>query len=390
MRDVDGNEYVDYVLAYGPLILGHAPHVVVEAIKEQAVKGTIFGVGYEEEYLLAEELTEIIPCCDQVRFSNSGSEALHFTMRLARAYTGRRRIIKFEGHYHGWLDDQFVNVKPDTQSHLSPNIEIRLETAGQPPDAAENLVILPWNDLNAVEKVLISRAGEIAAIILEPVMFYNGGILPEKGYLEGLRRLTEEHGVLLIFDEVVTGFRLALGGAQEYFGVVPDLCVFAKGFAAGLPLAGLGGKRRIMELVADNTVPQMGTYNGNPLAVAGALAAIREVKRNGGAAIKRMVERGKTLSAGLRSLFDDIGAPFSINGCESVFSLISPGITPRSCRDVSAVDHETIGRFHRAMLEHGVLFMGRGIFMLSAAHTEEDIDLTLAAAKSALADLGFK
>ena len=276
LRDVDGNEYIDYVLAYGPLVLGHAPAPVIEAVRAQAARGTMFGLGLEAEYLLAEELVGLMPCCDLVRFANSGTEALHFVMRLARAYTGRPKIIKFEGHYHGWLDDQYVSVKPGPEAAAGQGA---LETPGQPADAAENLIILPWNDLAVVEEVLAARAAEAAAVILEPVPFYHGAIPPEEGYLAGLRRLTEKYGVLLIFDEVVTGFRLALGGAQEYFGVTPDLCVMAKGFAAGLPLAALGGRRAIMDLIADNTVPHMGTYNGNALAVAGALAAIRELKK---------------------------------------------------------------------------------------------------------------
>ena len=310
--DLDGNEYIDYVLAYGPLVLGHAPEPVITAVRNQLEKGTMFGMGFEEEYLLAEEVVRAVPCCDLVRFTNSGTESLHFLLRLARAFTGREKVVKFEGHYHGWTDDIFISVKPS--ANFGPEkapIPLR-ESPGQPSDAPDNLIILPWNDLKIVEDTLSKRGHEIAAVILEPVMFYHGGIPPEEGYLQELRDLTERYHILFIFDEIVTGFRLALGGAQEYFGVVPDLCALAKGFAAGLPLAGFGGRHNIMELVADNRVPHMGTYNTNPLAVVGALAALRELARNDCAALKSMSLRGRELKTGLTALIEKTGAPFSI------------------------------------------------------------------------------
>ena len=382
--DVDGNEYIDYVLGYGPLILGHAPEPIIEAIQRQVSRGTLFGTGFEEEYLLAEELVRLVPCADLVRFCNSGSEALQFVLRLARAYTGRNKIIKFEGHYHGWTDEIFISVKPTPPMGLPHSPWKKREVAGQPEDAARNLIILPWNDLEIIEKTLIQSPQEIAAIILEPVMFYHGGILPKKGYLEGLRALADHYRVVLIFDEVVTGFRLALGGAQEYFGVVPDLCAFAKGFAAGLPMAAFGGKRKIMDLVASNAVPHMGTYNGNALCVAGALAAVRELTKDDGKAIKRMIALGAKLKEGLNRIFADTGHPIRAVGCDSIFSVISPPSEMRNYRDTLNLDFQIMQRFYNDMMAQGVWFMGRGNFMLSAAHTEEDINQTLSAADRVL------
>jgi glutamate-1-semialdehyde 2,1-aminomutase len=387
--DLDGNEYIDYVLAYGPLILGHAPEPVVNSICRQLEKGTMFGTCFEEEFLLAEEVVKAVPCCDLVRFTNSGTEALHFLLRLARAFTGREKIVKFEGHYHGWTDDIFISVKPiyDLGSKKDPG-PLR-ESPGQPSDSAKNLIILPWNDLNIVEEQLSKHKDEIAAVILEPAMFYHGAIPPEEGYLHSLRSLTERYDILLIFDEIVTGFRLALGGGQEHFGVVPDLCALAKGFAAGLPLAGFGGRQDIMKLVASNRVPHMGTYNTNPIAVVGALAAIRELKRNDCAAMKAMFLRGKELRDGFCSLLEKTKAPFSINGFDSIFSIISPKLKPTNYRDTLSYDLDLMGKLHNALLKRGVMIMGRGTIMMSAAHTKEDVRLTLIAAQKALQELGY-
>lgn len=382
--DVDGNEYIDYVLAYGPLVLGHAPDVVMEAVRAQLDKGTMFGTGIEEEVLLAEEVVSCVPCVELMRFSNSGSEALHFALRLARAFTGRDKVIKFEGHYHGWLDTIFVSVNPTPPIGLPDAQWKRREVPGQPRDAAENLVVLPWNDIEVVRNVLRRHGDEVAAIILEPVMFYHGGILPRKGYLEGLRELADRYDVVLIFDEVVTGFRLDLGGAQEYFGVTPDLCVFAKGFGAGLPIAGFGGRREIMELVASSTVPHMGTYNANPLSVIGALAALQELGRDNRKALKHMARLGARLRDGFDSLFEETGQPMKTVGCSPIFSVISPALDLVNYRDSLKLDFKIMHRFHKEMMMKGIWFMGRGNFMLSAAHTYENVDRTLESARKTL------
>ena len=379
--DIDGNEYIDYVIAYGPLVLGHCPKVVTEAVSAQLTKGTMFGASCELEFLVSEKVTELVPCIDLVRFTCSGSEAIHFVLRLARAYTGRPKVIKFEGHFHGWYDNIFVSVKPSPPMGL-PNAPWAMrQTPGQPENVVENLIVLPWNDLQAVERTLKSQGHEIAAIIMEPIMFSNGGIGPQEGYLADLRELTSAYGVVLIFDEIVTGFRLALGGAQEYFGVSPDLCVFGKGFAAGYPISGFGGRSEIMELVATNRVPHMGTFNSNPLCLAAALATLKELSKDNGRIMRYISEMGARLRSSLDGLFEEHSFPMKAVGADPIFTLISPVLDLRDYRDFLRLEFDVIHRFHREMLDEGVCFMRRGIMMLSAAHTEEDIKQTLQAAE---------
>jgi glutamate-1-semialdehyde 2,1-aminomutase len=344
----------------------------------------MFGTTFEGEYLLAEEVVKAVPCADLVRFCNSGTESIQTVLRLARAFTGRDKIVKFEGHFHGWADNMFISVKPQPPMGPPQRPWAKREVLGQPEDAAANIILLPWNNLEILETTLKQEGHQIAAVICEPVMFSNSGILPQPGFLEGLQEATARHGVILIFDEVVTGFRLALGGAQEYFGVNPDLCVFAKGFAAGLPMAGFGGRKEIMDLVAKNIMPAMGTYNGNPLCIVGALAALRELARDDGAVISRINQTGRKLKDGLNQLFKEMKQPLKTVGCDSIFCLISPDLELTNYRDTLALNQTTLTRFHKEMMNQGVWYMGRGNFMLSAAHTDEDVAETLSRARHIL------
>jgi glutamate-1-semialdehyde 2,1-aminomutase len=382
--DLDGNEYIDYMLAYGPLILGHSPESVNDAVIAQLTKGTMFGASCELEFLVSEEVARVVPCIDLVRFTNSGSEAIQFVLRLARAYTGREKVIKFEGHYHGWMDNIFVSHKPVLPMGL-PNAPWKIrETPGQPESATKDLIVLPWNNLTIVEGTLKNYGHEIAGIVMEPIMFNNGGIVPQEGYLAGVRELTRKYGVVLIFDEIVTGFRLALGGAQEYFGVVPDLCVFGKGFAAGYPISGFGGRREIMEFVATNEVPHMGTFNSNPLCLAAALATLRELSKDNGRVMRYISQIGAKLRTGLNSLFEKYSFPMKAVGADPIFVLNSPVLNLRDYRDFLKLDFTFIHRFHQEMLNRGILFMRRGNMMLSAAHNEEDVEQTLDAAEQVI------
>jgi glutamate-1-semialdehyde 2,1-aminomutase len=378
--DLDGNEYIDYVIAYGPLILGHCPQVLVEAVQDQLAKGTTFGAGCELEFLVSEKVAQLVPCIDLVRFTCSGSEAVHFVLRLARAYTGRAKVVKFEGHFHGWYDNIYVSVSPSPPMG-PPDAPWTMRGAqGQPENVVENLITLPWNDLNAVERTLREEGHEIAAVIAEPIMFSNGGIGPAEEYLNDLRELTRRHGVVLIFDEIVTGFRLALGGAQEYFGVTPDLCVFGKGFAGGYPISGFGGSREIMELVATNEVPHMGTFNSNPLCLAAALATLEELSRDDGRVMRYISDIGSKLRSGLNDLFRRSGFPMSADGSDPIFVLNSPVLELNDYRDFLKVDSDSVQRFHQMMFDEGIWFMRRGNMMLSAAHTDADVEETLEAA----------
>lgn len=388
--DLDGNEYIDYVLGYGPLILGHCPKIVNDAVISQLAKGTMFGASCELEFMVSEKVASMVPCIDLVRFTNSGTEALHFVLRLARAYTGREKVIKFEGHYHGWTDSMFISVHPSPPMGLPNAPWKKRQTPGQPENAGDNLILLSWNDLGAVEKSLKNRGHEIAAIIMEPIMFNSGGIYPQEGYLAGVRELTTEYGIVLIFDEVVTGFRMALGGAQEYLGVTPDLCVFAKGFAAGYPIAGFGGRREIMNLVATNEVPHMGTYNSNTLCLAAALATLEEHLKDNGQVIRHITQMGTKLGEGLNRLFEEHGVPMKANRPGPIFTIHSPVMEVRSYRDYMKLDFDFLRCFHKEMLEKGVWFMQRMNIMLSAAHEEKDIVETLDAAEWVIKRLGYE
>jgi len=382
--DIDGNEYIDLLCAYGPLILGHANQIVNDAVIAQIPKGTTYGASCELEYMAAEGVVKLVPCIDLVRFSCSGSEANHNCVRLARAYAGRDKIVKFEGHFHGTIDDLYISVKPSPPIGL-PHAPWKMrQTPGQPENVTDNIIILTWNDLDILEKTLKHSAHEIAAVIMEPVMCNNGGILPQEGYLAGVRELTKKYEVLLIFDEVITGFRLALGGSQEHFGVIPDLCVFAKAVGNGYPVSGCGGRRDIMELIASNEVPQYGTYNATPLSLAAVVATLRELSKDNGKAIRHASEIGAKIRAGLSNLFQKYDFPMKAEGFDTCFVLVSPVVELRNYRDFLKLDFNVIHRFHAEMMSRGVLYMQRGNMMTSAAHTEEDVAQTLEAAEQVI------
>jgi glutamate-1-semialdehyde 2,1-aminomutase len=258
--DVDGNQYIDYALAFGPCILGHNPPVVQKAILDTLKHGQVFGGQHEKELELAKLICEVVPCAEMVRFSMSGSEANHAAFRVARTFTGRTKIVKFEGHYHGWYDNEYFSFKPSLEeagSRESP--QAVLMSKGMAASGLEDVIVLPWNDLETLEKCFASHAFEIAAVITEPIMYNCGGILPLPGYLEGMRELCSRYGVLLILDEVITGFRVALGGAQQLFKITPDLATFAKAIAGGVQISALAGKREIMSLFAHGETTHAGT-----------------------------------------------------------------------------------------------------------------------------------
>ena len=270
LYDVDGNEYIDYVLGFGPMLLGYCPPAVDRAVAEQLRRGSHFSAPTEDLKRLSQRLVEIIPSAELVAYQNSGTEVVMYALRLARAYTGKYKIVKFEGQYHGWSDEEKVSIDASCVEELGDRENPRkiLHTKGQRLSSAEDLIVLPWNDLPALERTLAARGGEIAAVLMEPCMCDSGPILPKPGYLEGVREVTRKYGVLLIFDEVITGFRLALGGAQAYYGVTPDLSTFAKAIASGYPFGAVVGRREVMAC----GVPASGTFNGNPIGVAAALA----------------------------------------------------------------------------------------------------------------------
>lgn len=386
LYDVDGNEYIDYVLGFGPMLLGYANPAVDAAVKSQIDKGSHFSAPTESLKDLAKRLTEIIPSAEAVCFQNSGTEVVMYALRLARAYTGKYKIIKFEGQYHGWSDEEKVSIDARSVEELGdyekPN-KI-MNTKGQKPSSADELFVLPWNDLDILEKYLKKYSDQIAAVIMEPIMCDSGPILPKKGYLEGVRELTKKYGVLLIFDEVITGFRVSLGGAQGYYGVTPDISTFAKAIANGYPFGAVAGKKKIMEC----GIHASGTFNGNPIGTAAALATINELSKPG--VYKKLDHLGQMLEDGFKSLGKKYNVKIYARHIGSIFILFF-GFTedPDGFRDwLTKADIPFYERFIEKCEQYGIRFTDRrGREYLSVAHTEDDVKRTLDVAEVVLKEL---
>jgi glutamate-1-semialdehyde 2,1-aminomutase len=379
VTDVDQNTYIDYGLAWGPLILGHTPTAVVDAVGRQIRRGFTFGAQHDLEYAVAERLTSVIPCADAVCFATSGTEIVQVALRLARAATGRRVVLKFEGHYHGWSDGVLVSYHPTAEqiaaSHGAP-IPVSL---GQLP--SEDVLVAEWNDCAAIEQIFAERGDEIAAVICEPILCNSGCIPPDPGFLERLRALTHDRGAALIFDEVITGFRVHLQGAQGMYGVEPDLATYAKAIGAGTALSALAGSARYMDLIASGRVVHAGTLNGNPIALAAAQAALDILMRDDGAVYGPLLARGERLRAGLETALRSAGCQVLTSGVGSVFQLSFMPRRARHYRDTLAADAMRYSDFAIGMLDEGILLPHDGRWYLSTAHTEADVDFTLSAAQ---------
>ncbi len=381
--DVEGNGYIDYCLAYGPLILGHAPEEVKEAIKEQLERGWLFGTPHEGEIKLAEKIIALYPSIEMVRFVNSGSEATMAGIRLARGFSGRDKIIKIEGGFHGAHDGVLVKAGSGATTFGIP------DSRGIPPDLVKNTLQVPFNDITALSTILEANAGEVAAVIMEPVMGNVGPIPPEDKYLEDVRRLTKEHDVLLIFDEVITGFRLALGGAQEYYGVIPDITILGKIAGGGFPIGIFGASRAIMELVAPvGGVYQAGTFSGNPVSITAGIKTIEILEREN--ALPRINALGDRMRAALTDTIHDSGAGVEayVSGVGSMFKIFfSPsGNAVRNYSDALMCDKNRYMRLFHKMLSSGV-FLPPSQFetnFISLAHSEEDIETTIEAYKESI------
>lgn len=378
--DVDGNQYLDFVLAFGPPILGYAPEVINDAVSAQLARGLTFGAQHRGEAELAELIVNAVPGAEQAIFSMSGSEAIAVALRIARTHTGRTKVVKFEGHYHGWLDTIFASVGVDSSRSGSPDRPATVpQTAGIPPGAMSDLIVAPWNDVEAVTAIFDEHGSDIAALILEPLNVNGGVIAPQPGFLEAMRELTRRHGALLVFDEIITGFRLALGGAQEFYGVRADLAVFAKALAGGVAISAVTGSRDVLSVIAEKRMIHNGTFNGNPLAVSAGIATLRHLTADNGAIYRHFSELGDRMSAGFRAT----GA-LSVRNAGPIVSIwIGEPEEVRNVRDRVGTDFEALAQLSLRLLHRGI--HARTVWYLSAAHQAEHVDAAVAAMTEALA-----
>jgi glutamate-1-semialdehyde 2,1-aminomutase len=381
--DVSGKEYVDYLLGSGPMIIGHAHPEVVAVVQGQAAKGTTFFANNEHGIRLAAEIVDAVPCAEQVRFVSTGSEADLYAMRLARAYTKRDKILKFEGGYHGMSDYGLMSLAPKRAGNFPQPIP---DSAGIPKSIRDEILVAPFNDLETVSSLVREHKGDLAGIIVEPCQRL---IPPKPGFLEGLRKITQENGLVLIFDEVVTGFRFAYGGAQAYYGVTPDVCTLGKAIGGGFPLAAIAGRADIMahfdkgKVGEDAFMTQIGTLSGNPIAAAAGLKTLEILKRPG--AYQQIFKTGRALMDGYADILKRNRVKAQVIGAEPMFDIT---FTEREVRDYrSAMGEEApLKRCNQLLRERGVL-KSESKYYISTAHTEEDVRFTLDAFAASIGEL---
>jgi glutamate-1-semialdehyde 2,1-aminomutase len=385
VTDLDGNRYIDYVLGLGPVILGHRPEPVLDAVRRSLDRAILYGAQHETEAELAEQLVAALPCADVVTLHSSGSEAVHFAIRIARAWTGRSRIVKFDGHYHGWIDPLFANTPWTVPVERSPVAATHAVAGLQPP---VDVTVARWNALAELERAL-QDGPPAAAVLMEPIPCNFGTIWPEPGFMEGVQRACSEHGALLVFDEVLTGFRLGLGGAQELLGVVPDLAIFSKAVASGFPLAVVAGTSDAMAPATEGPVRAGGTFNGAPASVAAAAATVGELSARRDEIYPALERTGAALAATIRDAAAAVGAPLTVHQIGSVLQLFWDVRGPvRSYADAQRSDRARIAEVAGRLLEHGVHIPERGLLLLCAAHTDEHVASTGRAFRVVLEDMG--
>jgi len=381
--DVSGNEYIDYLLGSGPMVLGHAHPAVVSAVREQVERGTTFFATHEMAVRLAEEIVKAVPCAEKVRFLSSGTEATFYALRIARAYRGRPKVLKFEGGFHGMHDYGMMSVWPRSGQE-PPYPEPVPGSAGIPEPVGETVLVAPFNDLETATALIEKHHDELAGVILEP---FQRVIPPKPGFLQGLREATRHYGIPLIFDEIVTGFRFAYGGAQEYYGVVPDLCTLGKILAGGFPLSAVAGREDLMAVLdpaheeTDRFVPMIGTLNGNPISAVAGLATLRELQKPG--TYERLFAIGRRVREGLEAILRQAEVPAQVVGEDPLFEVFFTDEPIVDYRSTLKADRRKAQVFNRVLLEEGVL-RAPGKFYISLAHTEQDIAETLSAFERAV------
>lgn len=379
LYDVDGNEYIDYVCSWGPLILGHAHPAVIDAITRAAAKGTTYGATCEQEIELAQLICAAIPSIEKVRMVNSGTEATMSAVRLARAYTGRNKIVKFEGCYHGHADTFLIKAGSGLLTTGVPT------SPGVPGPVAELTLIAQYNDLESVKALFDQTGSDIAAVIVEPVPGNMGLVLPHKGFLQGLRQITEAHTSLLIFDEVITGFRLAYGAYQDIAGIWPDLTTLGKIIGGGLPVGAYGGKKEVMDLVSPRgNVYQAGTLSGNPLAMAAGVTTLTTLKHSD--CYSRLEQKSSSLVNQIRDVLKKRGLHYAVNRIGSMFTLFFTGREVVDYQSVMTCDTALFSKFYRELFQQGIYFPPSQYetCFVSSAHDDDDIDKTAHAVRIAL------
>jgi glutamate-1-semialdehyde 2,1-aminomutase len=381
LTDVDGREYIDYCLGYGPLILGHSRAEVTEAVRHQLVNGILFGTPSPQEVELAELICKRVPSAEMVRLVNTGAEATMSAIRVARGFTGRKRIVKFEGCYHGAHDSVLVKAGSGAATFGMP------DSLGVPEETAKNTLVVPYNNVEAFEVAVKKEREQLAAVIVEPVMGNIGVVTPKEGFLKALREITEQYDLVLIFDEVITGFRLAFGGAQEYYGVKPDLTTLGKILGGGFPMAAYAGREDILRMIAPSgKVYQAGTYSGNPVSVSAGLATLRTIEAMGQSFYTDLERKKKTLCGSILEFAEDAHLPLQINEVASMFQIFFSEGEIYDYESARKADRSRFMIHHRRLLDAGI-FLPPSQFetcFISSAHSEEDIKKTIEAIEESL------
>jgi len=379
LTDIDGNTYIDYALAAGPIVLGHAPNEVLKAVKKSLSKGQLYYGQHETEIKLAKKITKIIPSAELVRFSSSGSEAVHASIRLSRGYSKKKLILKFHGQYHGWFDSQMLGINPLNKNNKVYNsYGTNMESMGQIPSSAEDVISISWNDIDMFKKTIKKYKKDLAAVIMEPIMCNTCVILPKEKYLEEVRKICTQTKIILIFDEIITGFRIKLGGAQEHLNVTPDLSIFAKGIASGFSISCLVGKKRIMDFLAMNKVIHGGTYNSSVLNTVAALKTIETIQEQKNYFYKRLDTMRQKLTDEFYKIAKKKNFNINIQGIGSIFHIsFTKKTILKNHKDYLETDLNISQKFIRIMPDNKIRITGRGTWFISSAHTNKDIKKTI-------------